>query len=269
MKKITLSEPPFLSLQGEGQRIGRPTIFVRTYVCNLRCAHCDSKNTWGTGKFGDRQYLYSIESLIDAVEKFKGCKEICLTGGEPMLNGNGEFFKIFQYEMDRAGYELTIETAATIYNTKMIKAPMALWSISPKYPCQMTGYVDWVNHDVLNAMLDKIKSWRMEFKLLISNPRDLSAAKTLINSLKPTVFNKLMKDRVPFIVQPDCEANWTEESYVKGLDEKFKTTAKKIPTTAEYMEVVRQISGSLINDPLMQQFNVTVLPQYHKLLGVV
>ena len=45
MKNITLSEPPFLSIQGEGQRIGRPTVFIRTYICPLRCAHCFVGNT--------------------------------------------------------------------------------------------------------------------------------------------------------------------------------------------------------------------------------
>jgi organic radical activating enzyme len=269
MPNITLAEPPFLSIQGEGQRIGRPTIFVRTYVCNLRCAHCDSKNTWGTGKFNDTQYKYDLSTFLAFLKKIPGCREICITGGEPMLEGNGQFFKEFQWEMHNSGYELTIETAATVYNTKMIKAPMNLWSISPKYSCQMTGYVDWVNYYVLNAMVKKIDPKKMELKLLISNPRDVSSAKTMINKLDKDVFNKLLEERVPVIVQPDCEANWTQESYHKSLEAQFKTTAKKIPTTSEYMSILKGITSTLMGDPLLKQFNLQILPQYHKLLGVV
>lgn len=269
MNKISLAEPPFLSIQGEGQRIGRPTIFIRTYICNLRCAHCDSKNTWGTGKFGDKTYEYSLESLMEDVKKFSPIKEICLTGGEPMLEGNGVFLNKFMWEMYDRGYEFTIETAATVYNRKILKAPMNLWSISPKYPCQMTGYVNWVKYPVLNEMLLKIKPNKMELKLLISNQRDIDNAKEMLNTLDPQVFTKLIKERIPVIAQPDCESNWTTESYTPSLEQNFKTTAKEIPTTEQYMNTLRTVSRLLMDDPLLSQFNLTVLPQYHKLLGVV
>lgn len=37
MKKVLLAEEPFYSLQGEGQRIGTPSVFVRSFGCTLRC----------------------------------------------------------------------------------------------------------------------------------------------------------------------------------------------------------------------------------------
>jgi organic radical activating enzyme len=36
----------FRSFQGEGPHVGRPTVFVRTAVCPLRCLYCDSVHTF-------------------------------------------------------------------------------------------------------------------------------------------------------------------------------------------------------------------------------
>jgi len=238
-------------------------------VCNLRCAHCDSKNTWGTGKFGDKSYEYDLDALKTAAQKFFPVREICITGGEPMLEGNGNFLNKYIWLMHDRGYEFTIETAATVWNKKILTAPMNLWSISPKYPCQMTGYVDWVKYPVLDEMLKKLKTKNLELKLLISNERDIEEAKIMINKLSDKTFNKIIQERVPVIVQPDCEANWTEESYEPELESLFKTTAKEIPTLDQYMQVLRTVSSLLMDDPLLSQMNLMILPQYHKLLGVI
>ena len=33
----------FVSIQGEGYAAGKPTVFIRTMGCNLRCIFCDTK----------------------------------------------------------------------------------------------------------------------------------------------------------------------------------------------------------------------------------
>lgn len=33
----------FQSIQGEGYAAGKPTVFIRTMGCNLRCIFCDTK----------------------------------------------------------------------------------------------------------------------------------------------------------------------------------------------------------------------------------
>jgi organic radical activating enzyme len=40
----------FSSVQGEGPHLGTSTLFVRFGVCDLRCAWCDSAQTWAPAK---------------------------------------------------------------------------------------------------------------------------------------------------------------------------------------------------------------------------
>lgn len=69
----------FASVQGEGVRVGVPTVFVRLARCNLRCSWCDSEFTF-TG--GEQQ---TVEQVVAAVERFGPLPNVCITGGEPLI----------------------------------------------------------------------------------------------------------------------------------------------------------------------------------------
>lgn len=69
----------FPSVQGEGVRVGLPTAFVRLNRCNLRCTWCDSAYTF-TG--GDSM---SVARVAAAVEAFGPLPNVCITGGEPLV----------------------------------------------------------------------------------------------------------------------------------------------------------------------------------------
>ena len=70
----------FFSIQGEGVLIGTPTIFIRLYGCNLRCSWCDSMYSVE----GDDFKELSISNIIKETQKYR-CDNICITGGEPLL----------------------------------------------------------------------------------------------------------------------------------------------------------------------------------------
>ena len=71
----------FYSLQGEGKWAGLPNIFIRTTGCNLRCSYCDTKYAYHSGE------EMNIDSILKIINKYP-CKNICLTGGEPLLQND-------------------------------------------------------------------------------------------------------------------------------------------------------------------------------------
>lgn len=68
----------FHSIQGEGSHVGIPYTFVRLTGCNLRCSYCDTAYAFKGGS------LMSIEEITKRIAEI-GCKEILLTGGEPLM----------------------------------------------------------------------------------------------------------------------------------------------------------------------------------------
>jgi len=87
----------YTSVQGEGPRVGWPTIFVRTGGCNLRCPGwpCDTQHAinpvfrheWEDLK-PEEVFLRICEQPIVNLEDAK--YNICFTGGEPFLQPAGE-----------------------------------------------------------------------------------------------------------------------------------------------------------------------------------
>lgn len=67
----------FFSIQGESLFAGKPTVFVRTTGCPLRCTWCDTEYAFYEGKH------QTIPEILEAVAKHP-TRYVCLTGGEPM-----------------------------------------------------------------------------------------------------------------------------------------------------------------------------------------
>lgn len=86
---VLLSEC-YASVQGESSLVGTPTVFVRLYTCNLRCAWCDSMYAVEGGE----SYEVSVADLVAQVRNLatvtpatprRGISHVCWTGGEPLL----------------------------------------------------------------------------------------------------------------------------------------------------------------------------------------
>jgi 7-carboxy-7-deazaguanine synthase len=67
----------FLSIQGEAQFSGWPTVFVRLTGCPLRCRYCDTAYAFGGGEW------LTIGEVLQAVAGH-GSRHVCVTGGEPL-----------------------------------------------------------------------------------------------------------------------------------------------------------------------------------------
>jgi len=67
----------FLSIQGEAQFSGLPTVFVRLTGCPLRCQYCDTAYAFTGG------HWQTIDEIVVEVASHQ-TPTICVTGGEPL-----------------------------------------------------------------------------------------------------------------------------------------------------------------------------------------
>jgi len=67
----------FVSIQGEADAVGWPTLFIRLTGCPLRCVYCDTQYAFHGGDW------QQVEALVEAA-RGSGVRHVCVTGGEPL-----------------------------------------------------------------------------------------------------------------------------------------------------------------------------------------
>ena len=148
MSKIKVAEL-FYSLQGEGQWIGTPSIFLRTFGCNFTCqgfsmprgymseermkidpqqyeryedlplvhTGCDSYASWDY-RFKHLSPLLSVEEIVSRIQTllpggtFGLDKHLIITGGEPLLGWQRSYPSLFE-EIKKRDMNLTHITFET------------------------------------------------------------------------------------------------------------------------------------------------------------
>ena len=94
----------FLSIQGEADSVGWPTVFVRLTGCPLRCHYCDTAYAFHGGEW------FQIEAVLGKVASFE-TRHVCVTGGEPLAQKG--CFALLQRLCD-AGYQVSLETSGAM-----------------------------------------------------------------------------------------------------------------------------------------------------------
>jgi len=73
----------FCSLEGEGNNIGEPSLYVRLAGCySASCSWCDSKYSWFVADGKDK--LYDLTEQVREEMNGKEIKRMTITGGEPL-----------------------------------------------------------------------------------------------------------------------------------------------------------------------------------------
>jgi len=124
-------------LQGEGQRAGHPSVFVRTALCNFSCKGfgveyqtpqgetkhgCDSFYAVDKAFKKDWNYVQGWEELVDLISsKFPRLSkhnlvkpDIVFTGGEPLIYWNDNDYQMTLAYFISRGHHVTIETNSSI-----------------------------------------------------------------------------------------------------------------------------------------------------------
>ncbi|MFT4900163.1 MAG: 7-carboxy-7-deazaguanine synthase, partial [Flavobacteriales bacterium] len=70
----------FYTIQGEGDKAGKPAYFIRIGGCDVGCHWCDVKESWDASIHP----LVEVDSILDKLKDIPS-KDVVITGGEPTM----------------------------------------------------------------------------------------------------------------------------------------------------------------------------------------
>lgn len=219
----------FCSLQGEGIYLGEKQIFCRFAGCNLNCSYCDTPQA---KKIGQKILLNEILDKIFRLQKFYSCKNISLTGGEPLLQVG--FLKNLLTQLKKKKFIVYLETNGVLPdNLKKIIDFCDIIAMDIKLPSD-SGKSFWEEHrDFLQIGKEK----NIFVKAIISE-------KTREEELlQAAIMVRKISKRIPFVLQPASQKNKIDRLNIKKAESFFYTVKKILP-------------------------NLFLIPQYHKIWGL-
>jgi len=156
----------FYSIQGEGLQVGVPTIFLRLFGCSLRCSWCDSMYAVE----GDDYSEDTVDNILSSIEEFR-CKNICITGGEPLDQQEGLVCLVDQ--LLKKDYKILLETAGYISPMPIFEDPSVLISMDCK--CPGSGMVKKTNFSILRSL-----GLKDQIKFVIKDLTDYEYARNVV-----------------------------------------------------------------------------------------
>ena len=179
-KHFRLSEV-YLSAQGEGPRVGVPTVFVRFAGCNLRCPlwPCDSQYAIDPkyrGEWKDMSVFELYEEIV-AASLDNPEVNICLTGGEVFLQ-NHELLRELVLELHLSGYSVEAFTNGTVPYPDWVREPVTSVAMVMDWKLPGSGELSHDNVRVANVREGKLGTGSV-IKFTIANREDFEYAKVL------------------------------------------------------------------------------------------
>jgi 7-carboxy-7-deazaguanine synthase len=177
----------FVSIQGEGDLIGSPSLFIRLDGCPLRCTWCDTPYALA----GDAGRPTSVEALATlAAEHMR----VVITGGEPLAQDISALVEALGRR------HITVETSGTIFADL---PRVSLFSISPK-----VGTSGYSPKPIILRKFFATAAGRIQLKFVIGDKSDLGQALELVSSLRDG-----LPAHTPVVLQPESGRAGRGESY--------------------------------------------------------
>jgi organic radical activating enzyme len=163
MSKIKIAEL-FYSIQGEGRYMGVPSVFLRTFGCNFKCAGfgmprgqlsdeannvdpskyskyeelplvstgCDSYASWDP-RFKDLSPMMTSDDIVYKIKDILPHKQwfnehLVITGGEPLLGWQRSYPDLLEHNDMLGLKEITFETNGTQKLTPEFKSYLNMWA---------------------------------------------------------------------------------------------------------------------------------------------
>jgi 7-carboxy-7-deazaguanine synthase len=103
VSRLKLTET-FVSIQGEADAVGWPTLFIRLTGCPLRCVYCDTQYAFYGGEWR------TVDELLQ-VARDSRVRHVCVTGGEPLAQRS--CLELLAALCD-AGFAVSLETSGAM-----------------------------------------------------------------------------------------------------------------------------------------------------------
>ena len=154
----------FISINGEGSRIGQLAAFIRFHHCNLNCSYCDTKYA------NENSYeILTGEDILNYLNDHHVIN-VTLTGGEPLLQKD---IKDLIDLLLVNGYSVEIETNGSVNIKPFIGSLRPIFTLDYKSPSSlMEDFMLLDNYQYLNEN-DVVK-------FVVGDLNDLNRAKEII-----------------------------------------------------------------------------------------
>lgn len=171
----------FKSIEGEGIRAGLPVTFIRLYGCNLRCEYCDTKYSYIEENTKEGIHPYQTQTIVEILETVLslGCKNITITGGEPLIHPGIESLIDSLLSL---GCKVNIETNGTrAIPPKYEEEEDIIFTMD--YKCPSSG----MNGKMMAGVFKTLRRQDV-LKFVVSDEKDLDKMVEVLETLKITSF---------------------------------------------------------------------------------
>ena len=184
----------FLSINGEGTRVGELAVFIRFKGCNLHCGYCDTM--WANAS--DVSYAeLSAEEIFEFVQS-TGVRNVTLTGGEPLLQNQDELGRLLRLLLNDQKIRVEIETNGSVDLAPYCGMYRPVFTMDWKLPS--SGCESEMNRENLELL-----AGQDTVKFVVGSEEDLRRAALLIGQYQLTgrchvylspVYGKMEPERI-------------------------------------------------------------------------
>lgn len=171
----------FRCVQGEGQNLGLPAVFIRLSTCPLQCVFCDTFYTWnwkgtpfvhkGGVKVSKDEFQMALPAyavankvrtvLIDS-EGVVAHRNIVISGGEPLLQQKGLCEMIDNLKSDDKDWHFEVETSGSVNFTEDFLSRIQFINCSPKLESSGNSLAARNKPKVIAQILDAHNSFNVD-----------------------------------------------------------------------------------------------------------